>query len=1079
MFYHMSLEHEVVMHPRYFGPNLSKLVKKKLFTEVEGTCSGKCGFIIAVTGVESVGTAFIQPACGYVIYPVKYKAIVFRPFVGEVCDGIVTHVNKVDLVAMPPGTTNPDATQVANREPVQDANLSKSGKMIVGIIYPPPEIRNDLSIEDIVDKTASFVARNGASFEVRIREHEVNNPKFNFLNPGDPYHAYYQQKVQDFIEGKASNEPPVVSKVAAGPVPLRVQEVVKASEFLPVEPPPEYEFIADPTTINAFDLDLMKLTAQFVARNGRQFLTQLMTRESRNFQFDFLKPQHSNFSYFTRLVEQYSKVMMPLRDLMSKLQVESNDHKHVLGMVAARVEWERYQRRVREKEEAEAERERLAYSMIDWHDFVVVQTVDFQPHETVGLPPPCTPKDVGARILAQQRYEAHKKATEAVEMEVESDEEEAAATAAAAAQEVTPAQPASPEMAIVDGAVGDATNISAQVQAPKPKAAHEVTQPVPAPPKPENVTIRKDYNPRNRILEKAKAEQKWVISPLTGEKVPADKLTEHLKFNTVDQQYFMQKERELMDRQDEELVFAMGADISANIKAFAERRSDIFGVGSKGAEQAMIGKKLGEEDVRRIDPKAIWDGHSVSVEATVKAAQAEISLEDQIAQIHRAQGLLPDKEKDRIGPKVVSDSEAASKEMPTAATAPSSQKAPYTAPAPAPVLASSHLVKPVVMVPTAGMNVLTGGMYQPVVTGMPPPASRLQYPTGGFDQEPSAKRQKTFEETLQPEDDWLKLYQDRGPIDVKVQLPIVPEKPEWKLNGNTLNIQLNLTDQVSVLKSKIQEATGMPASKQKLSYEVSAQFVKTMCITFLMVNPDAVGRQWQVILINNRDEEFDRPTDPAEWRHQGHVLCSVDIKVPGEGTWLGINKYGNIGVTLNIMEERREAKFGRGRLIPKFLITNNDALSYMNEVAIEASDPFNYAGFQLVLIERLRSGDRCNNWRILCFSNCSGKGVEHLPCGFHGFGNSVRDMSFKKVDVGTRIFESIVSKHPCSSGNNEAFVSELLNLLKCSYEHLPDPHLENFGMHYLPECRRVFSRCFVNLQPFEEYGTRCVAAIHC
>uniref|UniRef100_A0A5S6Q2N9 DNA-directed RNA polymerase II subunit RPB7 n=1 Tax=Trichuris muris TaxID=70415 RepID=A0A5S6Q2N9_TRIMR len=97
MFYHMSLEHEVVMHPRYFGPNLSKLVKKKLFTEVEGTCSGRCGFIIAVTGVESVGTAFIQPACGYVIYPVKYKAIVFRPFVGEVCDGIVTHVNKVGV----------------------------------------------------------------------------------------------------------------------------------------------------------------------------------------------------------------------------------------------------------------------------------------------------------------------------------------------------------------------------------------------------------------------------------------------------------------------------------------------------------------------------------------------------------------------------------------------------------------------------------------------------------------------------------------------------------------------------------------------------------------------------------------------------------------------------------------------------------------------------------------------------------------------------------------------------------------------------------------------------------------------
>ena len=55
-------------------------------------------------------------------------------------------------------------------------------------------------------------------------------------------------------------------------------------------------------------LDVVKLTAQFVARNGRQFLTQLMNREQRNYQFDFLRPQHSLFQYFTRLLEQYTKV---------------------------------------------------------------------------------------------------------------------------------------------------------------------------------------------------------------------------------------------------------------------------------------------------------------------------------------------------------------------------------------------------------------------------------------------------------------------------------------------------------------------------------------------------------------------------------------------------------------------------------------------------------------------------------------------------------------------------------------------------------------------------------------------------
>lgn len=33
-----------------------------------------------------------------------------------------------------------------------------------------------------------------------------------------------------------------------------------------------------------------------------------MNREHKNFQFDFLRPQHSLFNYFTKLVEQYTKV---------------------------------------------------------------------------------------------------------------------------------------------------------------------------------------------------------------------------------------------------------------------------------------------------------------------------------------------------------------------------------------------------------------------------------------------------------------------------------------------------------------------------------------------------------------------------------------------------------------------------------------------------------------------------------------------------------------------------------------------------------------------------------------------------
>eukprot|EP00795_Rhopilema_esculentum_P003216 gene3216-1533_t len=94
MFYHISLEHDILLHPRYFGPNLLQTVKQKLFTEVEGTCTGKYGFVIAVTTIDNIGVGEILPGRGFVVYPVKYKAIVFRPFKGEVLEAVVTQVNK-------------------------------------------------------------------------------------------------------------------------------------------------------------------------------------------------------------------------------------------------------------------------------------------------------------------------------------------------------------------------------------------------------------------------------------------------------------------------------------------------------------------------------------------------------------------------------------------------------------------------------------------------------------------------------------------------------------------------------------------------------------------------------------------------------------------------------------------------------------------------------------------------------------------------------------------------------------------------------------------------------------------------
>ena len=109
---------------------------------------------------------------------------------------------------MPPISLEPPPEQLALPAPS------------VGIIYPPPEVRN------IVDKTAGFVARNGPEFEQRIKQNEVNNPKFNFLSPGDPYHAYYEHRVEQIREGK-DDEPAEKAKPAGGEAKAAATDAMK------------------------------------------------------------------------------------------------------------------------------------------------------------------------------------------------------------------------------------------------------------------------------------------------------------------------------------------------------------------------------------------------------------------------------------------------------------------------------------------------------------------------------------------------------------------------------------------------------------------------------------------------------------------------------------------------------------------------------------------------------------------------------------------------------------------------------------------------------------------------------------
>lgn len=89
-------------------------------------------------------------------------------------------------------------------------------------------------------------------------------------------------------------------------------------------------------------------------------------------------------------------------------------------------------------------------------------------------------------------------------------------------------------------------------------------------------------------------------------------------------------------------------------------------------------------------------------------------------------------------------------------------------------------------------------------------------PPVDMDDEPPNKKNRT-EDNLIPENVFMQCH--KSPITIQVQVPHVNDKPEWRLNGQTLSINIGLSDPISVLKSKVQEETDMPPAKQKILYD--------------------------------------------------------------------------------------------------------------------------------------------------------------------------------------------------------------------------------------------------------------------
>ncbi|KAG7120012.1 Pre-mRNA-splicing factor like protein [Verticillium longisporum] len=153
------------------------------------------------------------------------------------------------------------------------------------------------------------------------------------------------------------------------------------------------------------DLDVIRLTALFVAKNGRQFMTQLAQREAGRPQFHFLIPNHTFHNFFQHQVDQYTALLRTTglggeggklqQEVTAELQGNVDDKYRVLARARQRAEYVRFQEAEKVKREQETEKKREEFARIDWNDFVVVETIVFNDvDEQANLPPPTNLADL-------------------------------------------------------------------------------------------------------------------------------------------------------------------------------------------------------------------------------------------------------------------------------------------------------------------------------------------------------------------------------------------------------------------------------------------------------------------------------------------------------------------------------------------------------------------------------------------------------------------------------------------------------------------------------------------------------------
>lgn len=451
-----------------------------------------------------------------------------------------------------------------------DNTLDEIASRVPAGVIPPPS-----GVREIIEKTAGYVARNGATFEERIREKE-GNAKLSFLVPDDAYHAYYRWRVDEIKAGRTN-------AIAAGrenEVTFRGREARKGPEK-----PEDFQFSARMPKMGAQDLEVVRLTALYVAKNGRSWMTALSQREAGNFQFDFLRPQNSLHQYFLKLVDQYTDLLTgddidsgrPQKKRIVELESNITNRAHILERARKRAEYNKHQEAQKVAKEEKENEEKIAYAQIDWHDFVVVETIVFDENdEMTEMPAPTTLNDLQSASLEE-------KAAMSIDPSRRLEE------AFPSFDDQSQPQPQAPKSNgyAAPTQVNDSnfriTSLQAdreRARAAQEAARNSATQPM---------KIRSDHIPRAQAKKSAASTS---ICPNCKQAIPNDEMAEHIRIEMLDPRW---REQSKIAQHRSSTTNLSTADVANNLKRLASQRSDVF--------DPVTGRAISdaERDAKRLD----------------------------------------------------------------------------------------------------------------------------------------------------------------------------------------------------------------------------------------------------------------------------------------------------------------------------------------------------------------------------------------------------------------------------------------------------------------------------------------------